>query len=134
MHKKLIHRYCRAVGSYLPCSPRQKREILLGLRQRLEDCCAEHPEGTESFEAFFGTPQAVAAADIDDLDTGELLAAVRQRRRVLRLVGAGLLAALAVWLTTCIISAIDLHKAAHEGWNETYVTVEKRTETGGNTE
>lgn len=134
MHEKLIHRYCRAVGSYLPCSPRQKREILLGLRQRLEDHCAEHPEGAEDLEAAFGTPQAVAAAYIDDMDTGELLAALRHRRRVLRLVGVGLLAALAIWLTACIISAIDLHKAAHEGWNETYVTVEKRTETGGNTE
>ena len=122
MHEKLIRRYCRAVGSYLPCSRRQKREILQGLRQRLEDCCAEHPEGTESFEAFFGTPQAVAAAYIDDMDTGELLAALRQRRRVLRLVGAGLLAALAVWLTTCIISAIDLHDATH-GWNETKIIV-----------
>ena len=117
MHEKLIHRYCRAVGSYLPCSPRQKREILLGLRQRLEDHCAEHPECAEDLEAAFGTPQAVAAAYIDDMDTGELLAALRQRRRVLRLVGAGLLAALAVWLTTCIISAIDLHDATH-GWNE----------------
>lgn len=134
MHEKLIHRYCRAVGSYLPCSPRQKREILLGLRQRLEDHCAEHPESAEDLEAAFGTPQAVAAAYIDDMDTGELLAALRHRRRVLRLVGVGLLAALAIWLTACIISAIDLHKAAHEEWNKTYVTVEKRTETGGNTE
>ena len=134
MHEKLIHRYCRAAGSYLPCSPRQKRENLLGLRQRLEDHCAEHPESAEDLEAVFGTPQAVAAAYIDDMDTGELLAALRHRRRVLRLVGVGLLAALAIWLTACIISAIDLHKAAHEGWNETYVTVEKRTETGGNTE
>lgn len=134
MHEKLIYRYCRAVGSYLPCSLRQKREILLGLRQRLEDHCAEHPESAEDLEAAFGTPQAVAAAYIDDMDTGELLAALRQRRRILRLVGVGLLAALAIWLTACIISAIDLHKAAHEEWNETYVTVEKRTETGGNTE
>lgn len=134
MHEKLIRRYCRAVGSYLPCSPRQKREILLGLRQRLEDHCAEHPESAEDLETVFGTPQAVAAAYIDDMDTGELLAALRHRRRVLRLVGVGLLAALAIWLTACIISAIDLHKAAHEGRNETYVTVEKRTETGGNTE
>ncbi len=134
MHEKLIRRYCRAVGSYLPCSPRQKREILLGLRQRLEDHCAEHPESAEDLETVFGTPQAVAAAYIDDMDTGELLAALRQRRRILRLVGVGLLAALAIWLTACIISAIDLHKAAHEEWNETYVTVEKRTETGGNTE
>ena len=115
MHEKLIRRYCRAVGSYLPCSPRQKREILLGLRQRLEDHCAEHPESAEDLEAVFGTPQAVAAAYIDDMDTGELLAALRHRRRVLRLVGVGLLAALAIWLTACIISAIDLHKAAHEG-------------------
>ena len=96
MHEKLIHRYCRAVGSYLPCSPRQKREILLGLRQRLEDHCAEHPESAEDLEAAFGTPQAVAAAYIDDMDTGELLAALRHRRRVLRLVGVGLLAALAI--------------------------------------
>ena len=79
MHENLIHRYCRAVGSYLPCSPRQKREILLGLRQRLEDHCAEHPESAEDLEAAFGTPQAVAAAYIDDMDTGELLAALRQR-------------------------------------------------------
>ena len=134
MHEKLIYRYCRVVGSYLPCSLRQKREILLGLRQRLEDHCAEHPESAEDLEAAFGTPQAVAAAYIDDMDTGELLAALRQRRRILRLVGVGLLAALAIWLTACIISAIDLHKAAHEEWNETYATVEKRTETGGNTE
>lgn len=70
MHEKLIHRYCRAVGSYLPCSLRQKREILLGLRQRLEDHCAEHPESAEDLEAVFGTPQAVAAAYIDDMDTG----------------------------------------------------------------
>lgn len=117
MHEKLIRRYCRAVGSYLPCSPRQKREILLGLRQRLEDHCAEHPESAEDLEAAFGTPQAVAAAYIDDMDTGELLAALRHRRRVLRLVGVGLLAALAIWLTACIISAIDLHDATH-GWNE----------------
>ena len=134
MHEKLIRRYCRAVGSYLPCSPRQKREILLGLRQRLEDHCAEHPESAEDLETVFGTPQAVAAAYIDDMDTGELLAALRHRRRVLRLVGVGLLTALAIWLTACIISAIDLHKAAHEGWNKIYVTVEKRAETGGNTE
>ncbi len=134
MHKKLILRYCRAVGSYLPCSLWQKREILLGLRQRLEDHCAEHPESAEDLEAAFGTPQAVAAAYIDDMDTGELLAALRQRRRILRLVGVGLLAALAIWLTACIISAIDLHKAAHEEWNETYVSVEQRTATGGTTE
>lgn len=122
MHEKLIHRYCRAVGSYLPCSPRQKREILLGLRQRLEDHCAEHPESAEDLEAAFGTPQAVAAAYIDDMDTGELLAALRQRRRILRLVGVGLLAALAIWLTACIISAIDLHDATH-GWNKTKIVV-----------
>lgn len=133
MHEKLIRRYCRAVGSYLPCSPRQKREILLGLRQRLEDHCAEHRKARRTWRPSSARPGG-GAAYIDDMDTGELLAALRHRRRVLRLVGVGLLAALAIWLTACIISAIDLHKAAHEGWNETYVTVEKRTETGGNTE
>ena len=37
MTEKTIRRYCRAVGSYLPCARRQKRQLLRDLRQRLEE-------------------------------------------------------------------------------------------------
>ena len=108
MHEKLIHRYCRAAGSYLPCSPRQKRGDPAGTASTAGGPLRRAPgKRAEDLEAAFGTPQAVAAAYIDDMDTGELLAALRHRRRVLRLVGVGLLAALAIWLTACIISTID---------------------------
>ena len=47
-----------------PAGPRQKREILLGLRQRLENHCAEHPESAEDLEATFGTPQDVTLQEL----------------------------------------------------------------------
>ena len=58
MTEKTIRRYCRAVGSYLPCARRQKRQLLRDLRQRLEEYRDEHPDET-SPEERFGTPQQV---------------------------------------------------------------------------
>ena len=46
MTEKTIRRYCRAVGSYLPCARRQKRQLLRDLRQRLEEYRDEHPDET----------------------------------------------------------------------------------------
>ena len=74
MTEKDIRRYCRAVGSYLPCSRRQKRQILRDLRQRLAEYCGEQPNGV-TLEENFGTPQQVAAGYVDDMDTMELLQA-----------------------------------------------------------
>ena len=82
MTEKTIRRYCRAVGSYLPCARRQKRQLLRELRQRLEEYRDEHPDET-SPEERFGTPQQVAAGYVDDMDTTELLQALRYRRRVI---------------------------------------------------
>lgn len=99
MTEKDIRRYCRAVGSYLPCSRRQKRQILWDLRQRLAEYCGEQPNGV-TLEENFGTPQQVAAGYVDDMDTTELLHALRYRRRVTTIVVAGVLTALAVWSST----------------------------------
>ncbi len=114
MHEKLIHRYCRAAGELSALLPAAEAGDPAGTASTAGGPLRRAPgKRAEDLEAAFGTPQAVAAAYIDDMDTGELLAALRHRRRVLRLVGVGLLAALAIWLTACIISTIDLHKAAH---------------------
>lgn len=74
MTGRMIRRYCRAVGSYLPCSRKQKWQILENLRQRLKEYCDEHP-GEATPEEQFGTPQQVAAGYVDDMDTMELLQA-----------------------------------------------------------
>lgn len=123
-----VRRYCRAVGSYLPCSRRQKRDILSNLRQRLEDHPARQPDGTpeELFgtpEELFGTPQQVAAAYVDDMDTHELLGKLRWRHRVVAVALAGMLAALLLWSIGLSIEVYDYRQALN-GWIKESIVVE----------
>lgn len=120
MTEKTIRRYCRAVGSYLPCARRQKRQLLRDLRQRLEEYRDEHLDET-SPEERFGTPQQVAAGYVDDMDTTELLQALRYRRRVITAVVSGILAALAVLTAALCVQLYDYHRSL-DGWTEVYAT------------
>ena len=120
MTEKTIRRYCRAVGSYLPCARRQKRQLLRDLRQRLEEYRDEHPDET-SPEERFGTPQQVAAGYVYDMDTTELLQALRYRRRVITAVVSGILAALAVLTAALCVQLYDYHRSL-DGWTEVYAT------------
>lgn len=120
MTEKTIRRYCRTVGSYLPCARRQKRQLLRDLRQRLEEYRDEHPDET-SPEERFGTPQQVAAGYVDDMDTTELLQALRYRRRVITAVVSGILAALAVLTAALCVQLYDYHRSL-DGWTEVYAT------------
>lgn len=120
MTEKTIRRYCRAVGSYLPCARRQKRQLLRDLRQRLEEYRDEHPDET-SPEERFGTPQQVAADYVDDMDTTELLQALRYRRRVITAVVSGILAALAVLTVALCMQLYDYHRAIR-GWGDLIIT------------
>ena len=120
MTEKTIRRYCRAVGSYLPCARRQKRQLLRDLRQRLEEYRDEHPDET-SPEERFRTPQQVAAGYVDDMDTTELLQALRYRRRVITAVVSGILAALAVLAAALCVQLYDYHRSL-DGWTEVYAT------------
>lgn len=124
MTEKDIRRYCRAVGSYLPCSRRQKRQILRDLRQRLEEYCGEHPDGA-SLEEQFGTPQQVAAGYVDDMDTTELLHALRYRRRVITIVVAGVLTALAVFAVALYMQVHDFHESMDAQLNKEVMVIDK---------
>lgn len=124
MTEKDICRYCRAVGSYLPCSRRQKRQILWDLRQRLAEYCGEHPNGA-TLEENFGTPQQVAAGYVDDMDTTELLHALRYRRRVTTIVVAGVLTALAVFAVALYMQVHDFHESMDAQLNKEVMVIDK---------
>ena len=124
MTEKDIRRYCRAVGSYLPCSRRQKRQILRDLRQRLAEYRGEHPDGA-SLEEQFGTPQQVAAGYVDDMDTPELLHALRYRRRVTTIVVAGVLTALAVFAVALYMQVHDFHESMDAQLNKEVMVIDK---------
>ena len=124
MTEKDIRRYCRAVGSYLPCSRRQKRQILRDLRQRLAEYRGEHPDGA-SLEEQFGTPQQVAAGYVDDMDTTELLHALRYRRRVTTIVVAGVLTALAVFAVALYMQVHDFHESMDAQLDKEVMVIDK---------
>lgn len=120
MNQIAIRRYCRAVSSYLPCSRREKRQILANLRQRLEDYLTRQPDGTLSQQ--FGTPQQVAAAYVDDMDTHELLGKLRWRHRVVAILLAGVLAALLLWGIGLSIEVYDYHQSINGWFSESIIS------------
>ena len=124
MTEETVRRYCRAVGSYLPCSRRQKRQILWDLRQRLAEHCGEQPNGV-TLEENFGTPQQVAAGYVDDMDTTELLHALRYRRRVTTIVVAGVLTALAVFAVALYMQVHDFHESMDAQLNKEVMVIDK---------
>lgn len=111
--QRQVNRYVRAVGSYLPCAGKHKKQLLTALRSEAEAYCAETRDA--DLEARFGTPQQVAAAYVDAMSTQELLAALRRRRQVL--------AALLLWVAALCVSLYDYHQA-YNGWSETSIIEE----------
>ena len=118
--QRQVNRYVRAVGSYLPCAEKHKKQLLTALRSEAEAYCAETRDA--DLEARFGTPQQVAAAYVDAMSTQELLAALR-RRQVLTILIAAVLAALLLWVAALCVSLYDYHQAYY-GWSETSIIEE----------
>lgn len=121
MNKAYVRKYCRRVKSYLPCSCKQKRQILSELRRRVEETLAEQP--TASLEEVFGTPQQVAASYVDEMSTTELLAALRLRRRVAAILTIGVVAVAVIWAAAVWYQVYDSHQSL-DGWDAQYITEE----------
>ena len=130
--QRQVNRYVRAVGSYLPCAGKHKKQLLTALRSEAEAYCAETRDA--DLEARFGTPQQVAAAYVDAMSTQELLAALRRRRQVLlaalrrrrqvlTILIAAVLTALLLWVAALCVSLYDYHQA-YNGWSETSIIEE----------
>ena len=115
--QRQVNRYVRAVGSYLPCAGKHKKQLL----SEAESYCAETRDA--DLEARFGTPQQVAAAYVDAMSTQELLAALRRRRQVLTILIAAVLTALLLWVAALCVSLYDYHQA-YNGWSETSIIEE----------
>ena len=92
--QRQVNRYVRAVGSYLPCAGKHKKQLLTALRSEAEAYCAE-------------------TRDAD----------LRRRRQVLTILIAAVLAALLLWVAALCVSLYDYHQA-YNGWSETSIIEE----------
>ncbi len=107
-----LRRYCRAVGRWLPCSRREKKRILAGLRADVSAFLERTPgAGTAQIEAQFGQPQVIAAACVENLDAKELLRILLVRRRVAAAVMAAIAAALILWGAGIVWASVEWNNA-----------------------
>ena len=110
MRNAALRRYCRAVGRWLPCSRREKKRILAGLRADVSAFLERTPgAGTAQIEAQFGQPQVIAAACVENLDAKELLRILLVRRRVAAAVMAAIAAALILWGAGIVWELVELN-------------------------
>lgn len=115
----LLKRYYRTIRSYLPCSRKLKKRILNEIQSSVNGYLEDHPEVNFSeIVARFGEPQNISAAYVDDMDTPELLHALRVRRKVITGIVVGVIAALLMW-TSCLGYALERYNKGHNGEIET---------------
>lgn len=85
--KNTIHKYCRAVSSWLPCSRKQKKVILSGLRPSMEAFLKDYPGASFSdIAARFGTPQQIAAACVAEMSNEALLEQLQTKDKLFRII------------------------------------------------
>ncbi len=107
-----LRRYYREVRGWLPGTRKMKREILDQVRSSIEAYLEEKP-GTDmaGVEARFGSPQAIAAASVEERDTAELLRDLRTKRRIVSMVAGVLAAALILWAGVVTWGAIKTYRS-----------------------
>lgn len=109
--KKALRAYCRAVKSWLPCDAKQKRRILEKIRLDVMGFLEENPGADfAAIQARFGTPQAIASAYVDDLDTAQLLYSLRIRKRIVTIIAATMATILLTWAGVVTWAVIDARK------------------------
>lgn len=95
---KELKNYYRQVSTWLPCSGRQKKRIMDNIAHTVEGYLAEHPEADfAALQAHFGTPQQIASTFVDEMDTDELLNALKLRKRMIQIACACVIAVVAIW-------------------------------------
>jgi len=110
-----IRNYYRRIAGWLPCGGWCKKRIMERIRTNVNGYLAEKPDATlEDIEDRFGAPKEIAASYVSDMDTGELLAALRNRRRILAAVLAAVIFVVLSW-SGCVLWAIDEAKATFDG-------------------
>ena len=103
-----LKRYYRQVASWLPCGGKTKRDMMARIRATVDAYIAEHPAADlAAIQARFGTPQQIAAAFVDEMETEELLQRINYRNKIIK--GFAILAAtiILLWTLTVTIALLD---------------------------
>lgn len=114
---KELKKYYRQISGWLPCGGSVKREMMCAIRESVDGFVTNHPGiAFSAVQTNFGTPQQIAAAYVDELDTAELLNKLRVRRRILKVLLIGVAVALAIWSIALLLFWLnDAFGILHKG-------------------
>lgn len=113
-----LESYYREISAWLPCGGRLKRKIMCRIRSNVAAYLEENPDANmEEIEHRFGAPKEIAAAFVSDLDAGELLTALRVRRRIVAAVLAAVMFVVVSW-AGCVLRAVELENRTAGGHTE----------------
>lgn len=103
-----LRRYLRQVRGWLPCGGKLKKQIMGQIEDRVRDFLEHNPDADLTrLQAEFGTPQAIAAAYVDNTDTAEILKSLRVRRRIVAIVAITMAVILISWAAAVTWTIID---------------------------
>lgn len=95
----VLRRYLREVKGWLPCGGKMKKELLGKIGGTVSGYLEENPEGDyAALVCRFGTPQQIASAYVDEIETPELLHSLRIRRRIVKIVSGTALVVVILWV------------------------------------
>ena len=103
-----MNKYLRQVSSWLPCNRRTKKAILANLREMMiNQLGSATTVDMQTLTSRFGTPQQIASAHVDEMETPELLHQLRIRRRIVTIILLTAITILAIWIGVALIALVD---------------------------
>lgn len=110
---KELKTYYRHIWGCLPGSGKIKKQIMDSLRQSVNAYLEENPGADfKEVKAHFGTPQQIAAAYVEEMDTSEVMKKLRIRKTVVGIVCTAAALALLMWGIGLIIALVKEINAA----------------------
>lgn len=120
--ERAARRYYRKVRSWLP-GGKMRRYVMTQIRETVQEFVQEHPDAdVAAIQAQLGTPQEIAAAYVENMETAAVLKGLRIRRRVLFAVCATMLAILISWtVLVTIVTVRDRNSIGDAPYIEVYI-------------
>ena len=113
--------YYLKVRSWLPCC-KMRLYAMTQTRETEQEFAQEHPDAdAAAIQAQLGTPQEIAAAYVENMETAAVLKGLRIRRRVLFAVCATMLAILISWTVLVTVETARAREADERSHVEIYI-------------
>ena len=106
-------RYLRELRKSLPCGRKERKRVLEGIRQSMEN--NEATDGPDTYEALvsrYGSPDEIASSYFSEKSTGELVRGLRIGNRVLAILLSAVVIALLLRLGWWVITYRSLMSEA----------------------